>query len=96
MAAARAAEYQALITAAQAADGDPAARAPAVRRLRSELRAIQRRDYFPPPERDQAQAALQALAAPGEDGTRPARPARASGPGRPAGKPGREALEEPA
>jgi hypothetical protein len=65
MAAARAAEYRAVIAAAaKAADGDPAARASVVRRLRGELRAIQRRDYFPPAEHDQAQAALREL---GED-----------------------------
>lgn len=93
MTAARAAEYQALIAAAaEAADGDPAALASAVRRLRNELRAIQRRDHFPPAERDQAQAALQALAAPGADGARPDQRARASAPGSPA----RRAQEEPA
>lgn len=97
MAAARAAEYRALISAAEeAAASNPTAQTSALRRLRGELRGIQRRDYFPPAERDQAQAALQALAAPGEDGARAARPARASRPGRPAGKPGREAQEEPA
>jgi hypothetical protein len=32
--------------------------------LRNELRAIQRRDYFPPPERDHAQATIQALTVP--------------------------------
>jgi hypothetical protein len=64
MAAARAAEYQALLsaTAAAAGNADPLARASALRRLRNELRAIQRRDYFPPAERDQAEAALQAFA----------------------------------
>lgn len=64
MAAARAAEYQALIsaTAAAAGNADPLARASALRRLRNELRAIQRRDYFPPTERDQAEVALQTLA----------------------------------
>ena len=66
MAAARAAEYQALITAATAAtasgDTDPSALAAAIRRFRNEFRAIQRRDYFPPAERDQAEAAVQALA----------------------------------
>ncbi len=66
MAAARAAEYQALTAAATAAaspPADPPAKVAAIRRLRNELRAIQRRDYFPPAERDQAQAAVQALAA---------------------------------
>jgi len=64
MAGARAAEYQALIAAtAVAADtADPLTRASALRRLRNELRAIQRRDYFPPADRDQAEAAVQALA----------------------------------
>jgi len=65
MAASRAAEYQALITAAAAAAGstsDPVARAGIVRRLRNELRAIQRRDYFPPPDRDLAEEAVHTLA----------------------------------
>jgi hypothetical protein len=34
-----------------------------VRRLRDELRRIHRRDYFPPIERDHADAAVEALAA---------------------------------
>ena len=61
MAAARAAEYQSLAAAAEAAESMPSAGA--VRRLRSELRAIQRRDYFPPVARDQAEAAISALTA---------------------------------
>lgn len=62
--AARAAEYAALTAAAAAAAGvgDPAVRAQAVTRLRSRWRQIIRRDYFPPVERDAAQAALQSLA----------------------------------
>jgi hypothetical protein len=98
MAAARAAEYQAVAAAAAeaAATRDPAARVSAARRLRGELRAIQRRDYFPPAERDQAQAAVQALAEPGEDDTRAAHRARPSGSARPAGERGRQAQEEPA
>jgi hypothetical protein len=98
MAAARAAEYRALIAAAAeaAADGDPAVRASAVRRLRNELRAIQRRDYFPPAESDRAQAALHDLAAPGTRGTRPARPASAGDPARTPGKAERQGQEEPA
>ena len=60
MAEARAAEYQALVAAAKAAAASPS-RATALRRLRNDLRAIQRRDYFPPAERDQAEAAVQAL-----------------------------------
>jgi uncharacterized protein YdbL (DUF1318 family) len=64
MAQARATEYQALVaaTAAAAEHADPAARAGMIRRLRNELRAIQRRDYFPPTDRDRAEAAVQALA----------------------------------
>jgi hypothetical protein len=66
MAAARAAEYRALITAAVAvrsgASVDAATRASTLRRLRNELRAIQRRDYFPPPERDLAEASVQGVA----------------------------------
>lgn len=80
MAGARAAEYQAIIAAATAAaataTADPVARASAVRRLRNEFRTIQRRDYFPPAECDQAQAAIQALAAPGETEAQPGPPAR--------------------
>lgn len=33
-----------------------------VKRIRNELRTVQRRDYFPPPERDAAEAALDRLA----------------------------------
>jgi hypothetical protein len=68
MAAARAAEYTTVLTAAQAAAaGDAAARAAAARRLRAELRRIGRRDYFPPAEREQAHAAVQALTTPPGD-----------------------------
>jgi len=64
MTAARSVEYQAVIAAAAdvADDADTATRASALRRLRNELRAIQRRDYFPPADRDQAEAALLAIA----------------------------------
>jgi hypothetical protein len=65
MSAARAAEYAKITTEAQAATRlDPDARMPVVRRLRADLLRIQRRDYFPPAERDQAGAAIDALAAP--------------------------------
>jgi uncharacterized protein YdbL (DUF1318 family) len=61
---ARAAEYQAVTAQARsAAGGAVAERARAARRLRGELRRIARRDFFPPPERDTAQAAVQALTA---------------------------------
>jgi hypothetical protein len=64
MAAARADEYSKVITEATATLGaDAAARAAALRRLRGELRRIGRRDYFPPPQRDAAHAAVAALAA---------------------------------
>jgi hypothetical protein len=75
MAAGRAAEYQALTAAAAAtrSTADLANPAPAVRRLRNELRAIQRRDYFPPADRDHAEAAIRALTLP--SGAPRARPA---------------------
>jgi hypothetical protein len=75
MAAARAAEYQALISTAATAAGnaDALTRASALRRLRNELRAIQRRDYFPPPERDDAEAAVQAVADVSAGQARPSR-----------------------
>ena len=62
MAAARAAEYTAVTAeaAAAAAAGVREARRTG-ERLRAELRRIGRRDYFPPPERDAAHAAVAAL-----------------------------------
>ncbi len=64
MAAARAAEYAAVTARAAAArDAGEAERAAALRRLRAELRRITRRDYFPPAAREQARAAVEALAA---------------------------------
>lgn len=59
MASARAAEYDHVITAATSAPGPE--RAATARRLRAELRRINRRDYFPPPERDIARLAVQHL-----------------------------------
>jgi len=67
MAAARAAEYRALAEQCRDAAADPAKRARAVRRLRGEWRAINRRDFFPPQEREVAAAALHELAALGGD-----------------------------
>lgn len=62
MAAGRAAEYTNVIAEARAGDHLAApARTALVRRLRGELRRIGRRDYFPPPERDHAHAAVEAL-----------------------------------
>lgn len=64
MADARAEEYRAVRERARAAEADPAQRARAVRRLREELRRIRRRDFFPPGQRDEAVAAVEALARP--------------------------------
>ena len=65
MAAARAAEYAAVTAEAEAArNAGDAAPAAALRRLRAELRRITRRDYFPPAGREQAHAAVEALAGP--------------------------------
>jgi len=61
MADARAAEYQAVIDEAAEAASSNANPAGAVRKLRGELRRIGRRDFFPPPERDRAHAAVRAL-----------------------------------
>jgi hypothetical protein len=59
---ARATEYQGILAeAVQARGAPPAERRRAVRKLRAELRRIQRRDYFPPPEKDTATAAVNAL-----------------------------------
>jgi hypothetical protein len=62
MAAERAAEYLELETAARrAVDDPPAERSRAVARLRRAIREVGRRDFFPPPERDRARAALRGL-----------------------------------
>ncbi len=61
LAEARAAEYRALAAACVAVQTEDALRA--LRRLRAEWRAINRRDYFPPPDRDGAAAALRELEA---------------------------------
>jgi DNA-binding transcriptional regulator PaaX len=64
MAVARAAEYSAVLADATAAlDADESTRAGVLRRLRGQLRRIGRRDYFPPPQRDAAHSAVDALAA---------------------------------
>jgi hypothetical protein len=61
---ARAAEYRDLVAECRAVGGaEPAERARALRRLRGEWRSIGRRDFFPPPEREHAAAALRALEA---------------------------------
>src|SRR5688500_2196234 len=64
LAAARAVEYRELIAQCRAAaDADPAERTRTLRRLRGDWRAIGRRDFFPPPEREGAAAALRGLEA---------------------------------
>jgi hypothetical protein len=64
MASARAEEYRALTVACRLAlAGEAADRAGTLRRCRAEWRAVGRRDFFPPPEREEAAAALRGLAA---------------------------------
>ena len=59
-----AAEYDAVTAEAIAAcDADAVARRRALLRLRRELRRIAARDFFPPPQRDAARAAVEDLAA---------------------------------
>lgn len=63
MAAARAAEYQAVGDRARSLAGSPAVdRGRAVASLRRELRQVTRRDFFPPPEREEARALVEHLA----------------------------------
>ena len=63
MAAAVAGEYRALIDAATTARAERAGqRRRTLGRLRRELRRIRARDYFPPPERELAQQAVDELA----------------------------------
>ena len=57
--AARAAEYRRIADQARVAPPEDQVRV--LRRLREELRRIGQRDFFPPPERDAAEAALRAL-----------------------------------
>jgi hypothetical protein len=64
MAAAVATDYQAVTQAAHGARAHPPGpRRRTVGRLRRELRRIGLRDHFPPPDRDQARAAVAELAA---------------------------------
>jgi Protein ChrB, N-terminal len=64
MAEAVAAEYRAVAGDAAAARAEPAGqRRRTFGRLRRELRRIRARDYFPPPEREEAQRAVEELAA---------------------------------
>ena len=64
LAAARAHEYRAISAAAiEAASGPTGNRRRVLQRLRSQWRAVDRRDFFPPPEREQARQAIAELAA---------------------------------
>src|SRR6266508_3812668 len=64
MAEAVAADYRALVAEAAAArEEPPGRRRRTLARLRRELRRIRARDYFPPPERELAQRAVDGLAA---------------------------------
>ena len=64
MADARGKEYRTIISAAEAGLGLAAPEARRLlRKLRRELQAVRRRDYFPPPEREAATRALGKLAA---------------------------------
>jgi hypothetical protein len=54
-------EYRELIALAVVAEATPSKRALA--KLRRQLRKVRRRDYFPPPEREQAEVAVEAVAA---------------------------------
>lgn len=65
MRAARATEYEAVLVQASAGVGTAAGeRARLVRKLRGELRRIDRRDFFPPRQRDEAHVSVEALAEP--------------------------------
>jgi hypothetical protein len=62
---ARAQEYEAVIAEATDASAlDERARGRMASRLNAELRRIERRDFFPPAQRERAQAAVNTLAAP--------------------------------
>ncbi|MBS1889525.1 MAG: chromate resistance protein [Actinobacteria bacterium] len=54
-------EYRELIALAVVAEAEPSKRA--LGKLRRRLRKVRRRDYFPPPEREQAEIAVEAVAA---------------------------------
>jgi len=62
MSAAVAADYRAVIEAAEAARDRDSGGTRTLRRLRRTLHAIEARDYFPPPEREQAREAVDRLA----------------------------------
>ena len=75
MRSARASEYAAVTAEAAAVTGaGEVERARVVRRLRAELHRIGRRDFFPPPERDAARAAVESLAGSVNEPDEPAEP----------------------
>lgn len=55
------AEYQLVIDAAKQAQAEPISARRTLARLRRELARIKSRDFFPPPERKEAESAVQAL-----------------------------------
>jgi hypothetical protein len=64
LAAERAQEYQRFVEQVEAGLAlDSVEQSRALRRLRAEYRRIERRDYFPPPGKDEARSALERLAA---------------------------------
>ena len=63
MQAAVAAAYRAVIDDAAVARSQSSRRRQSLARLRRELRRIRSRDYFPPPEREDAHQAVEELAA---------------------------------
>jgi len=72
MTAARGAEYDVVIAAAAAVAEAPAAqRRRVLKRLRRDLRTIRRRDFFPPPQAEQAATAVAALAESTQDTVSP-------------------------
>jgi hypothetical protein len=78
--AARTAEYRTVIAAAEmVATGTDTERGRALRRLRTQLRRINRRDFFAAPLRDEARAAVDSLAGDGQDNTETAKSASAGG-----------------
>jgi hypothetical protein len=56
-------EYRLVIDAAREARDDPSNARRTLARLRRELVRIRARDFFPPPERKEAESAVQALSA---------------------------------
>jgi hypothetical protein len=63
MATAVAAEYRVLTAAAEEAKAGGPVKSQTAARLRRDLRRISQRDYFPPPEREEARRAVESLTA---------------------------------